>query len=254
MNIGYKKEFFVSLAICFFTTDAHQLFGQNMVDTVKMLNGENRVGKVLDQNNEQIRFIYRNETLVYTIDKFSINKIVFGSGRVEMMNNGSSISTATAMPGNVAILPFTFYDKSLAPATAMTFQNEMQNEAFVFLSDNDGAFHFLNPDTTNITLARSGIDQNTIKRHTYSDLCRILGVRYVLIGGVHISAADKNESNEVATAQVNREYKNEMEVTIYSADNTQIYTDRHTAMLRNEESYKDALRYILKRCPVYNKK
>jgi len=259
-------------AFSFLLTGSSALFAQKAVDTLKMLNGEIKYGKVLDLNGKDIQFTHQGETIAYKIDRFSVNKIVFASGRTEIINNtaATSILGMSVEPNTVAVLPFVYHDKNIAVSDVGTFREKVQEETYQYLSARQGPYKYQDPNTTSVMLNRKGIDEQTIKNYTYADLCKILGVQYVIVGGVYRHTNDRIEAGSYgsmwgdcdwgfssvsgSSISYRKDYQNEVAVSIYSVDNQRVYTQRRTAILMNESSYRYALQYILKRSPVYNKR
>ncbi|PZF74378.1 hypothetical protein DN068_02015 [Taibaiella soli] len=248
------------------------LKAQNVVDTLKMLTGEIKYGKVLDLTNKDVQFIHQGETLVYTIDRFTVDKIIFASGRTERINSTAAnpVLGGTVEPNTVAVLPFVYHDQDVSASDAGTFREKVQEETYQFLSARSGSYKYQDPNTTNVMLNRKGIDEHTIKNYTYADLCKALGVHYIVVGGIYRKSNDRIEarsygamwgncdwgvsSRSRTTISRRKDYRNEVAINIYSVNNERVYTRRRTAILMTDESYKYALQYMLKRSPVYNKR
>src|ERR1700759_3050762 len=99
-----------------------QSSGKN--DVITKINGDELTGKVIEINENEIKFSYPGETLIYTFKKADIRKISYASGRTETFNQSAS-SEAKADPAatgksatagsdagdhsnRVAILPFSY--------------------------------------------------------------------------------------------------------------------------------------------------
>lgn len=67
---------------------------QDATDKVYMLNGDVNEGTVKSIADQSITFIYKGESLEYTFEKSKINKIVFGSGRTQVINKEEQVSSA----------------------------------------------------------------------------------------------------------------------------------------------------------------
>ncbi|HVI44379.1 MAG TPA: hypothetical protein VM802_05905 [Chitinophaga sp.] len=251
---------------------------QTKEDVIVMLNGEEKHGKITSVDENTIRFIHNGETLVYTLKKSDINKITFASGRVEVVNNPAATKPAgeelpPVQPNMVAILPFKYRDNDTRPDMVAVTKQKLQENTFTYLSKHGGMYKFQDPQTTNALLFRRGIDDNNIAGYTYGDLCRLLGVEYIVTGGVYRSSKEEinsqggeertskdkgdGRSRESGTSSSNttieKKYVNEVTLGIYNQRNESIYSKQRTAFLNEETSYKDALYYMLKRCPIYNK-
>lgn len=244
-------------------------------DVILMLNGEEKHGKITEMHPNTLKFIHTGETLVYELKKADINKITFASGRVEVVNApsaGAGKQDADAgrpiEPGLVAILPFKYIAVNEPLQQVIEKGEKLQNDTYVYLSKRNGQYKFQDPNTTNALLYKKGIDANTIKGYTYDELCKILGAEFVLQGTLSRSVKESVNSSSTTTSQsegnkkqrdnsanttVENQYENEVTLGIFNKQNEKIFANRRTAFLNNEGSYHDALFYMLKRSPVYNK-
>lgn len=244
-------------------------------DVILMLNGEEKHGKITEMHPNALKFIHTGETLVYELKKADINKITFASGRVEVVNApsaGAGKQDADAgrpiEPGLVAILPFKYIAVNEPLQQVIEKGEKLQNDTYVYLSKRNGQYKFQDPNTTNALLYKKGIDANTIKGYTYDELCKILGAEFVLQGTLSRSVKESVNSSSTTTSQsegnkkqrdnsanttVENQYENEVTLGIFNKQNEKIFANRRTAFLNNEGSYHDALFYMLKRSPVYNK-
>ncbi|NML40053.1 hypothetical protein HHL17_22830 [Chitinophaga sp. G-6-1-13] len=244
-------------------------------DVVLMLSGEEKHGKITEMQTNTVKFIHTGETLVYELKKSDINKITFSSGRVEVISAPAANAGREPVesgrpiePGLVAILPFRYIAVN-EPLQQVTEKGEkLQNDTYVYLSNRDGQYKFQDPNTTNALLYKKGIDGNTIKGYTYDELCRILGAEFVLQGTLSRSVKESVNSSGSSTTKVEgnkrqndnsnsttieNQYENEVSLSVFNKQNEKIFANRRTAFLNNEGSYRDALRYMLKRSPIYNK-
>ncbi|MBS0030640.1 hypothetical protein ACTJJ0_24265 [Chitinophaga sp. 22321] len=244
-------------------------------DVILMLNGEEKHGKITEMQANTIKFIHTGETLVYDLKKSDINKITFSSGRVEVISAPSGNTGKQPVesgrpiePGLVAILPFKYISINEPLQQVNEKGEKLQNDAYVYLSKRNGQYKFQEPNTTNALLYKKGIDNNTIKGYTYDELCGILGAEFVLQGTLSRSVKESVNSSNSGTTQyegnkkkhdnsssttVENQYENEVTLGIFNQRNEKIFANRRTAFLSDEGSYHDALFYMLKRSPVYNK-
>lgn len=244
-------------------------------DVVLMLSGEEKHGKITEMQTNTVKFIHTGETLVYELKKSDISKITFSSGRVEVINapsanagrepvdNGRPIES-----GLVAILPFKYIAVNEPVQQVIEKGEKLQNDVYVYLSKRDGQYKFQDPNTTNALLYKRGIDMNTIKGYTYDELCKILGAEFVLQGTLSRSVKESVNSSGSSTTKVEgnkrqndnsnsttveNQYENEVSLSLFNKQNEKIFANRRTAFLNNEGSYHDALHYMLKRSPIYNR-
>src|SRR5436190_23777282 len=108
-----KKIFiFCATLLCAVCLSAQTMTNEKF-ETVYMKNDEVKVGSITAINDVSVSFIHRGETLVYTLKKPDIVKIVFSSGRMEMINNPSTANNTTAKANvdhhnKAAVLPFAY--------------------------------------------------------------------------------------------------------------------------------------------------
>jgi hypothetical protein len=242
-------------------------------DSILMLNGETKHGKIMGVGTDVILFIHSGETLQYSLKKSDINKIVFSSGRTEIVTapaatQASSDNYPPMVHNLIAVLPFKYRSVGEPLEQINATKEKLQDDTYSYLSKRNGVYKFQDPQTTNALLIRKGIDENSIKAYTFDELCKILGTEYIVQGGLsrsskeNISSAetkttdkdnDNHRQNKAASTVVEKNYQNEVSVLIYNQQNEKIFDNHRTAILSGEDSYKDALFYMLKRSPVYNK-
>ncbi|TDO25373.1 hypothetical protein [Sediminibacterium goheungense] len=184
----------------------------NNSDVVLKINGDEMVGKVTEINDADIKFVYKGETLVYTIKKADILKITYASGRIEFINKPALPSqTANTTPGNanpkpvvvsglgdhhnkVAILPFSYLIDKQDAGEQMTYA--VQNEAFSFLSKHAGMLELQSTNTTNALLIKAGVNSGNIRGFTMGEICDVLGVEFVLQGSIR---QDKTSASNISS-------------------------------------------------------
>ncbi|WP_119079364.1 hypothetical protein [Chitinophaga alhagiae] len=248
-------------------------------DVVLKLNGGELTGKVVKISDNDVDFVYANETLIYNIKKADIMKITFGSGRIEVFNKPpepAGNQQAQGGPGleehhnKVAVLPFTFVRDGQPSDDAVS--EEVQNECFAYMNKHAGVFTILNPRTTNALLIKAGVTKTNIKGYTMEDLCGILGVEYVVDGMVSMnkttqttyqsntgSSSSKNDNNKdrrynsssYGTATQN--YQTKLNLAIYNDKGANVYEQDRTSFWNTQDAYKSTLEYLLKRSPLYSK-
>lgn len=267
--------------ICFLFTYPNPLAAQSTApkkaqvikeDSIMMLSGEVKHGKVTGVQPDVILFVHSGEELEYSLKKSDINKIVFSSGRTETISGASKESTDQYPPMErnlVAILPFKYRSVGEALEQISATREKLQDDTYSYLSKRNGVYNFQDPQTTNALLIRRGIDETTIKGYTYAELCKILGVEMIVQGSLSRSSKenvasaetktitakddDRIRQNKASSTVVEKTYQNEVAVLIYNYQNSKVFDSHRTAMFQTETSYKDALFYMLKRCPIYNK-
>ncbi|MBL7695062.1 MAG: hypothetical protein JNK91_09470 [Ferruginibacter sp.] len=253
-------------------------------DVVIKLNGEEMVGKVTEINDDNIRFIHKGETLTYTVKKSDIFKIKFASGREEIItklqqpeqNTGSAPVTSEADRRNkIAILPFRFIADRQSADEEMSYK--VQDEAFSLLSNHAGTLELQATATTNALLLKAGINQSTFRSFTPTEICNILGVEYIIQGTItqNRTTATTTQSNSgtvntknntgktgndrkttvssSSSSSTYQNYKTSVTLGIFNDKGSSIYSDDHTAFWSSADAYKNAIKYLLKRTPIYKK-
>ena len=286
-----KRLLCFAIAVCSY----YFVFSQadKKADVVFKANGDELKGNVVEITDDDIRFKYTGEQVVYTFKKTDIQKITFASGRTETYSNITSTNsnptapvqnavsaTPVAIPATtiedrrnkVAILPFSFLkDGQNLPQEA---GDEVQNQCFTLLSQHSGAYTVVSPRATNVILAKSGIDKSNIVKYTMAEICQMLGVEYVVDGivnqhntsqsssgnksydfkkGDKKSNSDKMSGSSSYSTNVSQEYETFTTINIYNDKSENIYSQRRKALFSTVGAYKNTLGYLLKRSPLYAK-
>lgn len=259
-------------------------------DIILKTNGEEMEGNIKEINDDDIKFIYKNESIVYKINKSDIVKITFGSGRVEFFNKlvtqGSSKKFSLEDHHNkVAVLPFGYIKDQRDGSKAMS--NKIQRETFSLFNKNKANLSFQSTQTTNALLIKAGVRNNNIQGYTMGEICNILSVEYIIQGVVSVekttqnsittgSSTTKKKSNN---AYVNKNgkiigdifgsgkkkttstsfstniqnYATSMTINIYNDRGDSIFSQDHTSFWNTQDAYKITLKYLAKRSPLYKK-
>jgi hypothetical protein len=269
--------FFVILLCSVITVSA-----QDKVDTVVMLNGEKKEGKVVSVKDDAIKFVYKGEALEYEFKKSEINVIVFASGRTEVINKGgnSSIASsqvpATGRKGKIAILPYEFItnDPSL---NANSMAEQLQAESYLSVKENTSGLELQDPITTNSLLAKNNITHANLKSISPTEMATLLGVENVLYGIANVtnkgtssygsgvtSYNDKETQNKEgrkettkssgsaynsnnATTMIN--YDTKINLNIYNDKGANLYSESRNSFGTGFDAYHATINYLIKRCP-----
>jgi TolB-like protein len=183
------------------------LYGQDAVDTIHMLDGGEKKGKVTGVGASEISFVYAGEDLTYEISKSEIHKIDFASGRTEIINKLQSnagqaqamASMAAAPPAlsaaerknKLAVLPFavTTNDEGISPEE---LGNRVQTDCIGAFRDEVHMLDIQDPMTTNAMLAKNNISPETIRSLTPQEMAEALGVEYVVYGSMSLTNKGTN--------------------------------------------------------------
>lgn len=270
-----------------------QLFaqGNGKWDIILKLNGEELAGKVTEVGDDEIKFTYAGETVVYKIKKADILKVTYSSGRIEVFNKAPEPSASPAAGSNgsaseskspysledhhnkVAILPFSYIKDDQTGSDELGVK--VQNECFAFLNKHAGVLTILDPRTTNAKLIKAGVTRENVKGYTMEEICNILGVEFVVEGMVVIDRGQQSSSsygNMKTTDNYNSKnnsgtykttggstttstqyYINNVTIGVYNDKGSTLYSQERKSLLNLQGEYKSALDYLLKRTPIYSK-
>lgn len=263
------------IALFTFTT----VFAQTEVknDVILKLNGDELKGKITQINDTEVKFIYAGETLEYTIKKSDIFRITHNSGRVELINSpNTNQNQAVAATANnvdrrnkIAILPFAFIKDSESSGEEMSYK--VQNEAFAYLTSHSAGYTIINPRTTDALLIKAGMTKDKMAGFTMDEICKVLGVEYIIDGTVSINRGVATSStsggvtikkeNEQKTKATNNSstvsaqtYITTITLNVFNDKNASLFNETHRALLASTDgSYAVTLHYLLKRTPFYKK-
>jgi hypothetical protein len=282
-----KGAVYLLLFTIFSTGLRAQPSGKN--DVIFKLNGEELSGKVIEINDNEVKFSYTGETLVYAIKKSEIFKINYASGRSELFSKTPPAESAaspqsaagTSAPeksaeihlNRVAVLPFSYVADGQPAVDAVS--EKVQTACYTYLTKNAGKYKIVDPRTTNAQLIKAGITRDNIKGHTMDELCNILGVEYVVEGLVTVNKSgftshqtgsgnsstsmnDKSNQKDKQTdfsssTSAEQEYETSVTLGIYNDKGSNVYSQDRKSLLSTHGAYKNTLEYLLKRSPLYAK-
>lgn len=248
-------------------------------DKIVFLNGNAKEGKVIAFANDKIQFVHRGETLNYEFNKKEIEKIEYASGRTEVITvkKEQLITSSTADARNkVAVLPLGYIaEGSDSKMDNMPFL--LQELTIEFLSKSANELKFKSSAETNALLAKAGINESNIREYTPADLADVLNVEYLIMGNVmqdrgsivtvdhrHTERRRKTErdwdgyrtkqrTEGHGTSVTRQQIENQVSLSIYNGSGESIYTKSRHSLISTIDGYKNTLRYLLKRTPLYER-
>ncbi len=260
---------------------SQSVFGQSEEDVITKMDGEEMRGKVTKMGTESVTFVYSGEDLEYEVAKTNIHKIVFASGRTQVINEmaapaaaqpATPVVSAADRKGKIAVLPFEFAtnDPSLQ---GESFETRVQIDCARSLRENTSGLQVQDPRETNAILAQNNMDAQQLAAMTPADVAAVLGVEFVTYGTLKVdnegaqtygssvtTYKDKEErerskksekSTEVSsgssTTVIN--YDVRVGINIYSDQGTSIFSDSREPFGSGTETYSAALDYMIKRGP-----
>ena len=172
----------------------------------------------------------------------------------------------------IAILPFTCLQDGTPVSEQMG--EKIQQEVFTYLTEKNKKYVYLNPRNTNVLLMRGGVTKANIRNYTMEELCKILGVEFLIEGNTSWfnagqivkrqnsggsetkDAPDGKEKkyNASTTEIVRQEYNIDMNISIYNNTGATVYSKQHRSVYPPDfDAYKPLMGYLLKRSPFYKK-
>lgn len=248
-------------------------------DKIIFLDGNSKEGKITAFVNDKVRFTYRGETLNYEFNKKEIEKIEYASGRTEVIT--PKMEQQIVVPsGNarnrVAVLPLAYIaEGSDSKMDNMPFL--LQEMTIEYLSKSAGELKFKSPAETSALLSKAGISESNIREYTPKELAGILNVEYLIMGNVmqdrgsivtvnhsHTERRKKPEKDwdgyrtkqrteGHGTSVTNQQIENQVSLSIYNESGESIYTKSRHSLISTVDGYKNTLRYLLKRTPLYGR-
>ncbi|MEH6535940.1 MAG: hypothetical protein V7719_06080 [Psychroserpens sp.] len=277
----YQNHFFFILVITFTLS----LSAQD--DVILKSDGNEMQGKILKINKDDLQFIYKNETIEYTVNKAEIIKITFSSGRIEFFNKKATTSNSNLEEhhNKVAILPFGYIKDQETSNVMMT--KKIQQETYTIFKKRAAILQFQDPTTTNALLAKAGVSNNNIEGYTMGEICNILNVEYVIQGLVSIEKStvtnysnttaktktknnkayidkkghivgdiwnnNKKTSNSSTYSTATQNYSTNITMNVYSDKGDNVFSKEHASFWQTQDAYKITLTYLAKRTPIYKR-
>ncbi|WBL23530.1 hypothetical protein [Zunongwangia sp. HRR-M8] len=271
---------FLTVILFMITATTSILYAQEKSDTVYMLNGETKEGKVTAIQENSIEFVYSGEDLTYELKKADVQKIVFGSGRTQIISQvaspTSNIGTTSAADrkNKLAVLPFTMVSNDQG-LMSEAMSGQIQHAAINSFKKNTRQLMVQDPMTTNAILLKNNLDPNSIKTLMPQKVAEILGVEFVVYGTANISfegtrsygsssttykdktekdkakKEDKSSGKEFTSnsSSTTSNYDTSIELNIFSDSGSNLYSVSRNAFGSSLDTYDGTLNYLIKRCP-----
>ena len=180
--------------------------------------------------------------------------------------------------GTIAVLPFHYSIDQLAGSEEVSY--EVQKDAVAIINKRSGGLRVQDPEMTNTLLLKAGITLENMRGYTYDEICRVLGVQYVVSGSVKQTKHEvvTNYSNTTAKQTqptynrrgrqtssggvranttssdvVNEKYNSKVSMDIHNATGTSVFSKDHTSSWSGSESYKSAITFLWKKTTFFSK-
>lgn len=152
----------------------------NKNDVVVMLDGEENKGKVISIEDKEIKFVYSGETLEYTFELQNVNKIIFASGRTQVIseptNNNitSNLSSPAPRNGKMAVLPFRIIT-NMPSVDNNAIGKQIQSDCASAIKEDAPMIDVIDPRVINTTLAKQNITIESLDTMLPKELAVLLG-------------------------------------------------------------------------------
>tara|TARA_Y100000815_G_scaffold236252_1_gene229360 strand:- start:42 stop:878 length:837 start_codon:yes stop_codon:yes gene_type:complete len=266
--------FLCAMALLFCSESAK---AQDAVDKVYMLDGKVNEGTVKAIEDNAITFVYTGESLEYSLEKSKINKIVFGSGRTQVINEAAAPVTAAAVASansrnKLAVIPFTMISNE-SSLTTDAMGEEIQHTTINSFMDNTRGLTILDPMTTNALLLKNNLNANTIKAKLPQEVAKLLGVEFVVYGTANINYEgtmtfgststtykdkDKRDSKDreksgkefsSSSSSTSDNYDTTIEMSIYNDQGQTVHSVKRNGFGSSLDKYQATVNYLVKRTP-----
>lgn len=270
----------VCLALLMSWASAAKAQVKTQFDRVIFMNGQLKEGKITEIGSTEVKFQFRNETLVYSFRKADIHRIEFASGRVETITEKATPESIAlkkqAAENKVAVLPMPFIgDRNSTSLEEMKFR--LQEMAIEYFQKQAHELVFLEPSVINSILRKNNISEERIKDYNPTELAEILGVEYLIIGNVtqlngntttltnNSSTAErkikgggnglevKEKNNGSSFSNTSENIQTDVAISIFNDKGEKIFSRSRHSLLSTPEAYKNALYFLLKKTPVYRR-
>jgi hypothetical protein len=248
----------------------------NTYDHVIFLNGDETTGKVTEIGSNDLKFIHKGETLVYTFKKNEINKVQFASGRIEFFTELKVDSAAMqnadqpslqAHHNSIAVLPFSYIGLGGSRDEKMALK--AQSDCYNYFKESAEQLAVQDPVTTNALLFKQNINEKNIAGYLPAELAHILGAEYIVMSMITIDQkgsrttggsvnSGKNNGNKylgyvLGGSTTSNEFSTAVDMKIYDDEGKNIFAKSHQSFWPTENAYMVTLQYLIKRTPLYRK-
>jgi len=270
----------ITFAIIILNLIASNIFAQEKMDVIYMINGETKEGKVTGIHETSIDFVYTGEDLTYELKKSNIQKIIFASGRTQIItqsteqSSNTPTSTAAERKNKLAVLPFTMVSNDQG-LMSEAMSGQIQHAAINSFKKNTHQIMVQDPMTTNALLLKNNLDPNSIKTMMPQKVAELLGVEFVVYGTANITfegtrsygsssttykdktekdkdkKEDKSSGKEFTSnsSSTVSNYDTSIELNIFSDTGSNLYSVSRNGFGNSLDTYDGTLNYLIKRSP-----
>lgn len=259
--------FFVNTFIAL-SQNSNSLPVNNGIDRLVMINGQVNEGKVVGISDDEITFIYNNETIEYHIKKKKISKIQFSSGRIEQLNSLFVAEDSSNHHNLVAILPF-IYVKNGEQLKNDIMQVNAQEELYNIMQSHIGVMKIQQTNLTMKLLDTEDVDYNNINDLSMPELANLLKVEYIIKCVLIInekgyssysSSYGNGKKNKTSVSSYTSTYQSghddfetKVDFKIFNDHGELIYNRVKQSFWQTQDVYPLTLKFLFKKSPFYSK-
>lgn len=247
-------------------------------DKLVFLNGDVKEGKITALTTDKIKFTHCNEILDYEFNKKDIEKIEFASGRTESISGKRLLKPGKLInaKNRVAVLPMQYVADGTTERISY-MRTYLQETAINYLSRSAAELQIVDAAEVNVILSGNDISGANISRYTAKELAELLQVDYIVMGAVMQDRGKlltvvnnnrygketikrntneikiKTNSSNVGTSSTTQEIETQVTLAIYNNSGSKIYDNSRHSLLSDAGAYRNTIKYILKRTPLYKR-
>ncbi|MDO1450707.1 hypothetical protein Q0590_30820 [Rhodocytophaga aerolata] len=177
----------------------------------------------------------------------------------------------------VAVMPI-FYNGEGTGSRADGTKYKLQKEAYNYLRKEARELKLQDPYETNALLLHNGVEDDNFRNYTSAELAGMLGVEYIITGTItreksnsstfsnagskehtkveagknrHFDIKEKRQSGSYSTTTI--AIKTSVELSVCNIRGENIFHQSKESMFSTVDAYKNSLRYLLQRTPVYRR-
>jgi activator of HSP90 ATPase len=248
-----------------------------------MMDGEERKGKVTAIGDQDITFFFEGETLEYKIQRSEINRIVFGSGRTQVItekavqsgtaSRSSGISDPAERKGKMAVVPFKIIT-NMDSVDKEALGRQVQADCVNTIREDAPMIEVLDPRIVNATLAKENITIDQLQVMLPEEVAVLLGAEHVVFGSFEVentgtrttgssvtsykSKDDRSKSKGTAvssgSSSTSDTYDSKITMDIYNDRGSSIYSASRKPFSADLDEYHSTIKYLIKRAPFGSKR
>jgi len=210
--------------------------------------------------------------------KIFSNQLKLAMAGLFLLIAGIAEAQSPGARNKVAVLPMNYIgDVSEDRAEDMKFY--LQDLTINFMNESAFSLQFMDASEVNACLLKNGINEENIRSYTMKELAGILQVEFVVTGSVLqdngnvVTVSSGTHSRRETVEQwygrkgpkiisrsrntgvmvTRQNIETQVSLSIYNETGEKIYTKSRQSILSDTDAYRAAMKYLLKRTPLYKR-